>query len=69
MAGLIWMAGNLGGLVVASVVGLLVQRPGPAFWLLVALALAGTPLGPRLRRDIGTLRAGPDVEAAAPARH
>jgi predicted MFS family arabinose efflux permease len=67
-AGLVWMAGNLGGLVVASVVGLLVQRPGPAFWLLAALALAGTPFGLRLRRDIGTLRAGPDVEAAAPAR-
>ena len=67
-AGLVWMAGNLGGLVVASVVGLLVHRPGPAFWLLAALALAGTPLGLRLRRDIGTLRAGPDVEAAAPAR-
>ena len=70
-AGLVWMAGNVGGLVVAGVVGLLVHRPGPAFWLLAALALAGTPIGLRLRHDIARLRSGgsASVEAAAPARH
>jgi predicted MFS family arabinose efflux permease len=72
-AGLVWMAGNVGGLVVASVVGLLVHRPGPAFWLLAALALAGTPIGLLLRHDIARLRAGGSggpapVDAAAPAR-
>lgn len=71
-AGLVWMAGNLGGLAVAGVVGLLVDRPGPAFWLLAALALAGTPVGLLLRRDINRLRSGgpsaPDgADGSAPA--
>jgi predicted MFS family arabinose efflux permease len=64
-AGLVWMAGNLGGLVVATVVGLLVHRPAPAFWLLAALALAGTPLGLRLRRDLAAMRGAPEVPAPA----
>jgi len=66
-AGLVWMAGNLGGLAVATVVGLLVHRPGSAFWLMAALALAGTPLGLRLRRDIAATRGAPVVEAPAPS--
>jgi predicted MFS family arabinose efflux permease len=65
-AGLVWMAGNLGGLAVAGVVGLLVNRPGPAFWLLAALALAGTPVGLLLRRDIARLRPGGPGGSAAP---
>jgi predicted MFS family arabinose efflux permease len=41
---LLWLAGNLGGLVVAVVVGALVDRPSLAFLLLAAVALAGVPL-------------------------
>lgn len=38
-AGLIWLAGNLGGLVVAAVVGLLVDQPALAFALLGVLSV------------------------------
>ncbi len=38
-AGLIWLAGNLGGLVVAAVVGLLVDQPALAFALLAVLSV------------------------------
>jgi hypothetical protein len=41
---LLWMAGNLGGLVAAVVVGFLVDRPTVAFLLLAAVALVGLPL-------------------------
>lgn len=41
---LLWMAGNLGGLVAAVVAGFLVDRPTIAFLLLAAVALAGIPL-------------------------
>lgn len=41
---LLWMAGNLGGLVAAVVVGFLVDRPTVAFLLLAAVALIGLPL-------------------------
>ncbi len=41
---LLWMAGNLGGLVAAVAVGFLVDRPGVAFLLLAAMALVGLPL-------------------------
>jgi len=43
-AGLIWMAGNLGGLVVATAVGVLVDHPLPAFLTLAAVTLAALPL-------------------------
>lgn len=43
-AGLIWLAGNLGGLVVAAVVGVLVGDPTPAFLLLAVLTLLTLPL-------------------------
>jgi len=42
--GLIWLTGNLGGLVLAAVVGVLVDRPVAAFLLLAALSLATLPL-------------------------
>lgn len=48
-AGLIWMAGNLGGLVVATVVGLLVTHPLPAFLLTAAVALLAVPVSLLLR--------------------
>jgi predicted MFS family arabinose efflux permease len=41
---LLWLAGNLGGLVVAVVVGALVDHPSLAFLLLAVVALAGVPL-------------------------
>jgi len=56
-AGLVWMAGNLGGLVIATIVGELVDLPGPAFCLMAAVALAGIPLGLWLRRDVAAMNA------------
>lgn len=43
-AGLMWLAGNLGGLVIAAVVGVLVGRPLLAFLLLAVLSLLTLPL-------------------------
>jgi predicted MFS family arabinose efflux permease len=43
-AGLMWLAGNLGGLVVAAVVGVLVDDPAPAFLLLALLSLLTLPV-------------------------
>ncbi|MFE7721719.1 MFS transporter [Nocardia rhizosphaerihabitans] len=48
-AGLIWMTGNLGGLVVAGATGLLVDRPALAFGLCAATTILGVPLTMRLR--------------------
>lgn len=55
-AGLIWMAGNLGGLVVAVVVGLLVDHPSAAFLVMAAIALIAVPGARSLRRPIAALR-------------
>ena len=55
-AGLIWMAGNLGGLVVAVVVGLLVGHPTAAFLVMAAIALIAVPGARALRRPIAELR-------------
>lgn len=43
-AGLMWLTGNLGGLVVAAVVGVLVDDPTPAFLLLAVLGLLTLPV-------------------------
>lgn len=43
-AGLVWLSGNLGGLLVAVVVGLLVGHPGAAFVVLAAVTLLALPL-------------------------
>lgn len=43
-AGLMWLSGNLGGLVVAAVVGVLVDDPLPAFLLLAVLSLLTLPV-------------------------
>jgi hypothetical protein len=48
--GLIWLTGNLGGLVLAAVVGLLVDHPVPAFLLLAALSVLTLPLLRGVRR-------------------
>jgi predicted MFS family arabinose efflux permease len=54
-AGLIWMAGNLGGLVVATVVGLLVNHPTAAFLVMAVVALIAVPGARALRRPIADL--------------
>jgi predicted MFS family arabinose efflux permease len=48
-AGLIWLSGNLGGLVVATVVGLLTDHPAAAFLTMAAAAIAAIPLARSLR--------------------
>jgi predicted MFS family arabinose efflux permease len=53
---IIWLAGNLGGLVVALLVQSLVHEPTAAFLALAAVALLGLPAAVRL----GRLMAGPD---------
>ena len=45
---IVWMAGNLGGLVVALLVQALVHHPLPAFLLMAAVSLAGLPIAARL---------------------
>lgn len=60
-AGLVWMAGNLGGLIVALVVGLAVDQPVVAFLVCAVAALGGIPalrlLRPHLR-DLPAVGAG-----------
>lgn len=46
-ANLIWLAGNLGGLIVALIAGALVGHPASAFLLMAAVALGALPLLPR----------------------
>lgn len=48
-SGLVWLAGNAAGLVVALAVQVLVHRPALAFALLAVLLAAGVPLVARLR--------------------
>jgi predicted MFS family arabinose efflux permease len=55
-AGLIWMAGNLGGLLVAIVVGLLVDHPSLAFLVMAGIALVAVPGARGLRRPIAEVR-------------
>ncbi|WP_432945866.1 MFS transporter [Kribbella sp. CA-253562] len=50
-AGLIWLSGNLGGLLVATAVGLLVDHPTAAFTLLAAIALVAVPGARALRHS------------------
>jgi predicted MFS family arabinose efflux permease len=54
-AGLIWMAGNLGGLLVATAVGLLVDHPLAAFLVMAGVALVAVPGARALRRPIASL--------------
>jgi predicted MFS family arabinose efflux permease len=50
---LVWMAGNLGGLVVALVVQILVHHPFPAFLAIAVVALLGLPFAARLVGENG----------------
>lgn len=52
-AAIIWMAGNLGGLVVALLVQALVHHPLPAFLAMAGVALLGLPLIARMRPAAG----------------
>ncbi|HEY0694450.1 MAG TPA: MFS transporter [Kribbella sp.] len=61
-AGLIWMAGNLGGLLTAVVVGLLVDHPLPAFLVMAVVALIAVPGARSLRRPIAELAAVPSPD-------
>ncbi|MGA2319359.1 MAG: MFS transporter [Solirubrobacteraceae bacterium] len=45
---IVWMAGNLGGLVVALMVQILVHHPLPAFLAMAGISLVGLPLAARL---------------------
>ncbi|GAB3935663.1 hypothetical protein GCM10029976_046230 [Kribbella albertanoniae] len=53
-AGLIWLAGNLGGLLAATAVGLLVNHPRYAFLLLALLPLIALPGAHTLRHHLQT---------------
>ena len=51
-AAIIWLAGNLGGIVVALLVQALVDEPTAAFLSLAGVALLGLPLATRLGRTL-----------------
>ncbi|HEX4435693.1 MAG TPA: MFS transporter [Solirubrobacteraceae bacterium] len=51
---LVWMAGNLGGLVVALIVQVLVHHPLPAFLAIAVVSLLGLPFAARLAGEDGT---------------
>lgn len=61
---IVWMAGNLGGLVVALIVQILVHHPLAAFLAMAGVSLFGLPLAARLRLPAQTGHSG---EAAAVA--
>ena len=54
-SGLIWLAGNLGGLVVASIIGFTVDEHALSFLLLAGFVLAALPLLRRLRGPVEEL--------------
>ena len=54
-SGLIWLAGNLGGLVVASIIGFTVDEQALSFLLLAGFVLAALPLLRRLRGPVAEL--------------
>ena len=51
-AAIVWLAGNLGGIVVALVVQALAGEPTAAFLALAGVGLLGLPLAARLGRDL-----------------
>ena len=58
------MAGNLGGLVVALIVQVLVHEPVAAFLAMAGISLVGLPLAARLA-PAGPIGAGAPAAAAA----
>lgn len=61
-AGLVWMLGNLGGLMVTGVVGATLDRPALSFGLLAAAAALAVLMLARLRAPVAALHT---VEAAS----
>jgi len=62
---IVWMAGNLGGLLVALLVQVLVHHPLAAFLAMAAVSLLGLPLATRLTSPIGGQREGARAPAVA----
>jgi predicted MFS family arabinose efflux permease len=62
---IVWMAGNLGGLVVALLVQVLVHDPLAAFLAMAAVSLLGLPLAARLTSPAAGERGGSPATAAA----
>jgi predicted MFS family arabinose efflux permease len=62
---IVWMAGNLGGLVVALLVQILVHHPLAAFLTMAAVSLLGLPLAARLTSPAAEERGGTPAPAAA----
>ncbi|MGH2904222.1 MAG: MFS transporter [Solirubrobacteraceae bacterium] len=62
---IVWMAGNLGGLLVALLVQILVHDPLAAFLAMGAVALLGLPLAARLTVPAGESRSSPAASAIA----
>jgi cyanate permease len=58
---IVWMAGNLGGLVVALIVQVLVHHPLAAFLAMGAVSLLGLPLAARLTSPSGEESSGDPV--------
>ncbi len=62
---IVWMAGNLGGLVVALLVQILVHHPLAAFIAMAAVSLLGLPLAARLKPITGAEMSAEPVERLA----
>jgi predicted MFS family arabinose efflux permease len=62
---IVWMAGNLGGLVVALIVQILVHHPLAAFLTMGAVSLLGLPLAARLASSSGEELLAEPAPAAA----
>jgi predicted MFS family arabinose efflux permease len=62
---IVWMAGNLGGLMVALLVQMLVHHPLAAFLAMAGVALLGLPLAARLTSPAAEGRGGTPAPAAA----
>jgi len=62
---IVWMAGNLGGLVVALIVQILVHHPLAAFLAMAAVSLLGLPLAARLVSTGAAARSGEPATASA----
>jgi predicted MFS family arabinose efflux permease len=62
---IVWMAGNLGGLLVALLVQILVHHPLVAFLAMGAVALIGLPLAARLTSPAGEQSSGTSVPVVA----
>jgi predicted MFS family arabinose efflux permease len=62
---IVWMAGNLGGLVVALIVQILVHHPLAAFLAMAAVSLLGLPLAARLVSVTSGARGGEPASASA----